>query len=33
MELYEKIFVDYSGSILAVDARKRYRILRGDKVQ
>lgn len=33
MELYEKLFIDYSGSILAVDARKRYRILRGDKVQ
>lgn len=33
MELYEKIFVDYSGSVFAVDARKRYRILRGDKVQ
>lgn len=33
MELYEKIFVDYSGSVFAVDARKRYRVLRGDKVQ
>ena len=31
--LYEKIFMDYSGSVFAVDARKRYRILRGDKVQ
>ena len=31
--LYEKIFIDYSGSVFAVDARKRYRILRGDKVQ
>lgn len=31
--LYEKIFVDYSGSVFAVDARKRYRILRGDKMQ
>lgn len=31
--LYEKIFLDYSGSVFAVDARKRYRILRGDKVQ
>jgi len=32
-EIYEKIFLDYSGSIFAVDARKRYRILRGDKIQ
>jgi tetratricopeptide (TPR) repeat protein len=32
-EIYEKIFVDYSGSVFAVDARKRYRILRGDKIQ
>lgn len=32
-ELYEKIFLDYSGSVFAVDARKRFRILRGDKVQ
>ncbi|MCW5924867.1 MAG: tetratricopeptide repeat protein [Saprospiraceae bacterium] len=32
-ELYEKIFMDYSGSVFAVDARKRFRILRGDKVQ
>lgn len=31
--LYEKIFMEYSGSVFAVDARKRYRILRGDKVQ
>lgn len=31
--LYEKIFIDYSGSVFAVDARKRFRILRGDKVQ
>lgn len=31
--LYEKIFVDYSGSVFAVEARKRFRILRGDKVQ
>ncbi len=31
--LYEKIFMDYSGSVFAVEARKRYRILRGDKVQ
>jgi tetratricopeptide (TPR) repeat protein len=32
-ELYEKIFKDYSGSVFAVDARKRFRVLRGDKVQ
>lgn len=32
-DLYEKIFLDYSGSVFAVDARKRFRILRGDKVQ
>ncbi|MFN4255452.1 MAG: tetratricopeptide repeat protein [Saprospiraceae bacterium] len=31
--IYEKIFIDYSGSVFAVDARKRFRILRGDKVQ
>lgn len=31
--LYEKIFLDYSGSVFAVDARKRFRILRGDKIQ
>lgn len=31
--IYEKIFMDYSGSVFAVDARKRFRILRGDKVQ
>lgn len=31
--LYEKIFIDYSGSVFAVDARKRFRILRGDKMQ
>lgn len=32
-ELYEKIFTDYSGSVFAVEARKRYRILRGDNLQ
>jgi len=32
-ELYEKLFIDFSGSTLAVDARQRFRILRGDKVQ
>ncbi len=29
-ELYEKLFIDFSNSTLAVEARKRYRILRGD---
>jgi len=28
--LYEKLFIEYSGSTFAVDARKRFRILRGD---
>lgn len=32
-ELYEKLFIDFSNSVLAVEARKRYRVLRGDKVQ
>lgn len=31
-ELYEKIFLDFSGSTFAVDARKRYRLLRGDDI-
>jgi tetratricopeptide (TPR) repeat protein len=31
--LYEKLFIDYSGSVFAVEARKRYRILRGEKPQ
>lgn len=31
--LYERIFMDYSGSVFAVDARKRFRALRGDKMQ
>jgi len=31
-ELYEKLFTDYSGSTLTVEARRRFRILRGDKV-
>jgi len=29
-ELYEKLFLDYSNSTFAVEARKRYRALRGD---
>ena len=32
-ELYEKLFIDYSGSTFAVEARKRFRALRGDEVQ
>jgi tetratricopeptide (TPR) repeat protein len=31
--LYERIFMDYSGSIFAIEARKQFRVLRGDKVQ
>ncbi len=30
--LYEKLFIDYSNSTLAVEARKRYRVLRGDEI-
>ena len=32
-ELYEKLFNDYSGSVFSVDARQRYRVLRGDENQ
>ena len=32
-ELYEKIFIDFSGSTFAVESRKRFRRLRGDAVQ
>lgn len=31
--LYEKIFIDFSGSTFAVESRKRFRVLRGDAVQ
>ncbi|MBK8621629.1 MAG: tetratricopeptide repeat protein [Saprospiraceae bacterium] len=31
-QLYEKIFTDYSGSTYAVEAKKRYRILRGENL-
>ena len=31
--LYETLFIDYSGSTFAVEARKKYRALRGDNVQ
>jgi tetratricopeptide (TPR) repeat protein len=32
MELYEKIFLDYSGSTFSIEARKRFRRLRGDNI-
>jgi tetratricopeptide (TPR) repeat protein len=32
MELYERMFIDYSSSTFAVEARKRFRILRGDNI-
>ena len=32
MEYYEKIFIDYSGSTFAVEARQRFRRLRGDNI-
>ena len=32
-ELYEKLFTDFSNSTLAVEARKRFRLLRGDKLK
>jgi tetratricopeptide (TPR) repeat protein len=31
-ELYEKLFIDYSNSIFSVEARKRFRKLRGDNI-
>jgi TolA-binding protein len=31
-QLYEKIYTDYSGSSYAVEAKKRYRILRGENL-
>ncbi len=31
--LYETLFIDFSGSTFAVEARKRYRRLRGDDIQ
>lgn len=33
MELYEKLFIEYSNSTFAVEARKHFRRLRGDEVQ
>ena len=32
-ELYEKIFIDFSSSTFSVEARKRFRRLRGDEIQ
>jgi predicted Zn-dependent protease len=32
MEYYKSIITDYSNSLLVIEARKRYRVLRGDKV-
>jgi TolA-binding protein len=31
--LYETLFIDFSSSTFAVEARKKYRILRGDNIQ
>jgi TolA-binding protein len=31
-ELYEKIFIDYASSTFSVEARKRFRKLRGDNI-
>ena len=31
-KLYERLFTEFSGSTLAVEARKKFRILRGDKL-
>lgn len=31
-ELYEKLFLDFSNSTFAVEARKRFRVLRGDNI-
>jgi len=31
--LYEKLFIDFSNSTFAIEARKRYRIIRGDDIE
>ena len=31
-ELYEKLFLDFSNSVFAIEARKKYRLLRGDNL-
>ena len=33
MGLYERLFIDHPDSTFAIDARKRFRLLRGDKIQ
>ena len=33
MEYYKSIITDYSNSLLVIEARKRYRLLRGDKIE
>ena len=32
-ELYKSIITDYNNSLLVIEARKRYRALRGDKLE
>ena len=32
-ELYKSIVTDYNSSLLVIEARKRYRALRGDKLE
>ena len=32
MDLYEKLMVDYPGSLYVAEARRQFRILRGDAV-
>jgi hypothetical protein len=32
-EYYKKILFDYQGSLFAVEARKRFRIIRGDTIE
>ena len=32
-ELYQKLFIDYSDSTFAIEARKKFRLLRGDEIQ
>jgi hypothetical protein len=31
LELYKQLVIDYKGSLFSAEARKRIRILRGDK--
>ena len=33
MKLYERILTDFSGSLYVVEARKRFRALRGDQLE